>query len=91
MVIGFRNSFLRNRHHEHGLSFISDLCLFFKSDVTAIGKHSEQVFGGAVISALLQSSSVTIGLSQNLYALGSIHLKAAISITPWRKHRHDGC
>jgi phosphate:Na+ symporter len=36
--------------------------------------------GGAVISALLQSSSVTIGLSQNLYALGSIHLKAAISI-----------
>lgn len=38
------------------------------------------VVGGTIVSALIQSSSATINIVQNLYALKAIELKSAISI-----------
>ena len=37
-------------------------------------------FGGTILSALIQSSSATIGLTQNLYALNIINLKSAVCL-----------
>lgn len=80
MVIGFGILFLGIDIMNMGLSFISDSVYFLNLMLLLSENALNSFLGGAVISALLQSSSVTIGLSQNLYALGSIHLKAAISI-----------
>ena len=59
---------------------IADSPLFFLITVI-ISKNSVLGFiGGAILSALIQSSSATIGLVQNLYYLDIISLRSAVPI-----------
>ncbi|MDD4000690.1 MAG: Na/Pi symporter [Bacilli bacterium] len=80
MIIGFGILFLGIDIMNHGLTFISDSTYFLNLMLLLSNNSLNSFIGGTVISALIQSSSVTIGLAQNLYALGSLPLKAAISI-----------
>jgi len=61
-------------------TLIADSPIFFFL-IMFISRNSILGFiGGAVLSALIQSSSATIGLVQNLYFLNIISLKGAVSI-----------
>lgn len=80
MIIGFGILFLGIDIMNSGLTFISDSEYFLNLMFLLSKSPINSFIGGSIISALLQSSSVTIGLAQNLYALDSIPLKAAISI-----------
>lgn len=80
MTIGFGLLFLGIDIMNQGLKFISDSVYFLNLMVMLSNNPINSFLGGTIISALIQSSSVTIGLSQSLYALDAIPLKSAISI-----------
>jgi len=80
MIVGFGILFLGIDIMNAGLSFISESRYFLNMMLLLSENALNSFLGGALISALLQSSSVTIGLSQNLYAIGAIGLKPAVGI-----------
>lgn len=80
MIVGFGILFLGIDIMNAGLSFISESRYFLNMMILLSENALNSFLGGALISALLQSSSVTIGLSQNLYAIGAIGLKPAVGI-----------
>ncbi len=80
IIIGFGLIFLGIDIMNQGLNFISDSTYFLNIMLILSDNPINSFIGGTIISALIQSSSVTIGFAQNLYAIGSIPLKAAISI-----------
>lgn len=80
MIVGFGILFLGIDIMNTGLSFISESRYFLNMMLLLSENALNSFLGGALISALLQSSSVTIGLSQNLYAIGAIGLKPAVGI-----------
>lgn len=80
MIVGFGILFLGIDIMNAGLSFISESRYFLNMMLLLSENALNSFLGGTLISALLQSSSVTIGLSQNLYAIGAIGLKPAVGI-----------
>jgi phosphate:Na+ symporter len=80
ILIGFGLLFLGIDIMNNGFESIIETSLFSNLIYLLSNNRLASLIGGTVISAAIQSSSVTIGLAQTLYALNSITLKAAVSI-----------
>jgi phosphate:Na+ symporter len=80
IIIGFGILFLGIDIMNDGLNMVLDHPLFLQMMYLLSGNSLSGTLGGIIISALIQSSSVTIGLAQSLYAFSSISLPVAISM-----------